>query len=1014
MQFLPEYGTIPNNLKKERYSDIVRYAYENRQFGEYLDIDSWVRQFGSQYKPDIYSKINLYIRTGTMYELFELDPNLREDWYLKLRKDIASSIGAINVILKYNNKELNNYSLEAIASWPKYSIKVDKRDDLGRLPDLSIVKRNSIVDNQRKEINRSEELLVKAMTESLKEKTEDMTLEEMINFFSKQPEMVRTVSSAIRNPICYDSKDNNAYKIFMKKYNIDPSELCNDISQKVMGSLCGCGIKKKKKKDHKKGYPVKIGSFLESENPEKAKYDEIHNILIGSHIFDCIRCKWDHIWKCKEKKCKPSRKHCDYKSAYSSSSSSESHSSDNYSSYSSSDDDVNKYTATGYLSIRDPFKNYYQYNNTREFMDQNCRNKVVEPPLCPPKITCTPKVICKPKIKCRPKRKFKKCKCKRKCRHKKKCYTSSDNDDNDEFYIRNKLNFSDNEDELYASKDFTSSNNNNNKLDLSDEEDELFASKNYKSNNNNNFSDDEDEDELYALEDFKSNNNNNDYSSDYEDESYISEDFKSNDKNNLILSSYENDHENIKTIESDNYNNINNPPIAIPISTKLCQDDEDCNNTFSDNCFENKCPNIIPIGDEFEYEDTQPPKVIPLTNINNNFEDSPPKIIPLTNINNNLEDYPPKVIPLTNISNDFEDSPPKVIPLTNINNNFEDSPPKVIPLININNNLEDSPPKVIPLSNINNDLEDYPPKVIPLVNINNNLEDSPPKVIPLTNNNNIKYNQSPKLIPLKYINNDFEDSPPKVIALPNINNNNIDIVNAPRVIPLSSINNDFEDSPSLIEASNNFRGMRSQSELFKNTLENKQPPKIVPIKNNIDFKYKQPPKIVPIKNNVNVPHELVKISNDDDYEDDDDYLSTISYDKIKTDGSNFMDIYHSAKNNPFKNSEYYRMFIPTNKSLNKSISKSFIKQGGNKCQEFIQNYISSTEHNDFDDYNENGELALKTIGNRIFNYNPLKSTVNGNSSKFKVYGTVRHPNHKNVELILQDALHTRMKLNKKN
>ena len=54
-------------------------------------------------------------------------------------------------------------------------------------------------------------------------------------------------------------------------------------------------------------------------------------------------------------------------------------------------------------------------------------------------------------------------------------------------------------------------------------------------------------------------------------------------------------------------------------------------------------------------------------------------------------------------------------------------------------------------------------------------------------------------------------------------------------------------------------------------------------------------------------------------------------------------------------------------------------------------------------------MKTRTIGNRMFNYNPSLRHIKGaNNKKYKAIGVAIHPVHKNVKFVLTDATHSKM------
>jgi hypothetical protein len=376
-----------------KYNDDVVYAYKRRKIGKNLPIGAWVRLIGKNLVEKVFSPIELLIDTKTDYVRFKIDPNLKDKkWYLKLKKDIADSLGWDNLRLRYGGKELDQWTLDEIQNIPRYSIDITRDDTLGKIDDSQFeLERKKEVerDASEKEIDEREKLMTDILTRLFMDKTKDMSLEELVKFITDRNKVLPEVIRTIRNPICYDSNQKDAYANFMKKYKVNISHLCDDITQKLIQCGCNSGYKnKKKKKRRNRIYPVvSIGSHLSEKNQElreELKQTEIKNLLINCGMLDSIRCAWDNVWKrckcdCKKKcrckkrcickgRCRCKRAICNknlkcYRNENSSSSSSCSSDSDKSS---SSDEEVNKYTRAGYLAVTNPYKKYYHYSHVEK------------------------------------------------------------------------------------------------------------------------------------------------------------------------------------------------------------------------------------------------------------------------------------------------------------------------------------------------------------------------------------------------------------------------------------------------------------------------------------------------------------------------------------------------------------------------------------------------------------------------------------------------------------------------
>ena len=375
-----------------KYSPTIIYAYNRRTVGKSLPIAQWVRVVGKNITSDVFSPIEVLIDTNTKFTRFKIDPNLGDKWYLKLKKDIADSLGWVNLTLKYGGKELDQWSLDEVQNVPRYAIEIKRNDTLGVIDgkqfEMKSAKQDLDQDVSQTDLDEREELMAEVLTRLLMERTKDMDLEELIEFISNKNAVMPSVIKTVRNPICYDSNQQGAYMNFMKKYKVDVGHLCCDMAQKIAACGCGGGHKHGKKKKRKGRYihpVISIGSHLNEENPadrEQSKFNEIKSMLIGCNLLGSIRCVWDNLWACKKRcKCKKrcrckkrctckgrcgcKRKICRkkltcYRNKYSSSS--ESCSSDSSHS-SSSDEGVNKYTKSGYLAVESPYKKYYHFSH---------------------------------------------------------------------------------------------------------------------------------------------------------------------------------------------------------------------------------------------------------------------------------------------------------------------------------------------------------------------------------------------------------------------------------------------------------------------------------------------------------------------------------------------------------------------------------------------------------------------------------------------------------------------------
>ena len=601
-----------NNLK---YNEFVLNAYKKRAVGRNLLLREWIAEGYANHITPIFDYIIVHIDTGTEHVRFKLNPN-KKDWYLRLRRDVSRAMGVSNVTLHYGGFELDKYSLDQISELPRYTITVERRDDLGEIKDLDIPEDKTKAQQDADQIDRVSKMLIEILSKTLSEMTKTMSNKDAILTVTDQNVLLPTIAAVLQNPLVYDSTDPTSYQKFMEKFGIDMNKLCNDTTQKVMACLCKGPLGKRKKRHYKKRTYTNIGDEISnSKGIENMSKEDFEDTLIGANIFCSLKNCWNKLWHCKSTKTCPSSKCKDYRSDHSSSSCTSecgnTSSSESDSCGYSSDDYPNKYTRSGSLSIVNPVTKYW--SNETSIDGRYCGQQSPTSSCSSSESSCdeSPLVyeaeICKPS----PKLSY--------------CGDSINNntfvDDEDDQFSENDMDFVKDDELSENDMDFV-------KDDELSENDMDFVKDDELSENDMDFVKEDDTDD----EDFYTNYNQNDLNFlDYagnendeeEEEDYDAgedEEEYNNEKSSFIETNFSSDPE-PKIVKS---KRSLRAPKAIPISEEMntCIQSEylDDNNDY------NEIPDAIPINNQSffdaESDDSDLPDAIPIYNSETRYGDN--------------------------------------------------------------------------------------------------------------------------------------------------------------------------------------------------------------------------------------------------------------------------------------------------------------------------------------------------------------------------------------------------------